>query len=134
MSTLKLENVTVKAGHAMLLQGVSLSIGAGEFVALVGPNGAGKTSLIRTALGLVPLSGGFANLGGKPVASLSGRERAALAAWLPQHSAITEDLTALELAAAARYRFHESRANALDASRQALKKAGCSGSRRARYK
>jgi iron complex transport system ATP-binding protein len=124
MSTLQLESVTVTASHATLLDGVSLSMGAGEFVALVGPNGAGKTSLIRTALGLTPLSSGSVQLGGKPVASLSGRERAAMAAWLPQHSAITEDLTALELVAAARYRFHESRASALDASRNALMKAG----------
>lgn len=124
MSTLQLENVTVKAAHATLLKSVSLSIGAGEFVALVGPNGAGKTSLIRTALGLTPLASGSSLLGGKPVDSLSGRERAAMAAWLPQHSAITEDLTALELVAAARYRFDEGRANALDASRAALRKAG----------
>lgn len=124
MSTLDLENATVIAGHATLLQGVSLSIGAGEFVALVGPNGAGKTSLIRAALGLTPLTSGSIQLGGRPVVSLSGRERAAMAAWLPQHSAITEDLTALELVAAARYRFHEGRAAALDASRAALTKSG----------
>ena len=121
---LELHNITVAAHHATLLNGVSLAIGAGEFVALVGPNGAGKTSLIKAALGILPLGSGEAKLGGRPVRSLSGRERAAMAAWLPQHSAVTEDLTALELVAAARYRFHEGRATALDASRSALKKAG----------
>lgn len=123
---LELSNITVKAAHTTLLDGVSLRVGQGEFVALVGPNGAGKTSLIKAALGILQPSAGLAALGGKPVATLTGRERAALAAWLPQHSAVTEDLTALELVAAARYRFHEPRQATLAAARKALLKAGAS--------
>jgi iron complex transport system ATP-binding protein len=39
-------------------EGLSLSLGAGEFVCLIGPNGAGKSTLIRTLAGLqAPLSG-----------------------------------------------------------------------------
>lgn len=46
---------------------VTLSIAAGEFVAVLGENGAGKTTLMRAFLGLVPLSHGAVRLHGIPV-------------------------------------------------------------------
>jgi len=39
-------------GDAQALDGVSLSVGEGEIVAIVGANGAGKSSLIRTIFGM----------------------------------------------------------------------------------
>lgn len=41
---------------------VSLSVGAGEIVAVVGPSGCGKTTLLRLLAGLEPLSGGSISL------------------------------------------------------------------------
>jgi iron complex transport system ATP-binding protein len=124
VTTLDLDQVTVRAGRATLLDGVSLSLAAGELVALVGPNGAGKTSLLRTALGLLRPSAGKVMLGGRAVGALRGRERAAAAAWLSQHGVVLEDLTAIELVAAARFRFHEGRAATLAAARRALARVG----------
>jgi iron complex transport system ATP-binding protein len=124
MIALEVDNVTVHANRAQLLESVSLRLGTGELVALVGPNGAGKTSLIRTALGLLQPTRGKVLLGGKPIGHLRARERAALAAWLPQQSGIVEDLTALELVSAARYRFQERRAMTLAAAKRALQRAG----------
>lgn len=41
-------------GEAIVVQGVSLDVGAGEIVALLGRNGMGKTTLIRSIMGLTP--------------------------------------------------------------------------------
>ncbi len=54
----KLDEVGVRYGSAWALQSVSLSIGAGERVALIGPNGSGKTTLLRVLNGLIEPSAG----------------------------------------------------------------------------
>jgi tungstate transport system ATP-binding protein len=56
----KLDEVGVRYGSTWALQSVSLSIGAGERVALVGPNGSGKTTLLRVLNGLIEPSAGTA--------------------------------------------------------------------------
>lgn len=120
---LDLEGVTVVQRGRTLLDHVSLGLEAREFLALVGPNGAGKTTLFRAALGLVAAQG-RALLDGRPVAAFPGRERAARVAWLPQQALVGEPIHALELVAAARFRFDEPRPVSLDAARAALARSG----------
>jgi tungstate transport system ATP-binding protein len=56
----KLDQVDVRYGATWALQSVSLSIRAGEHVALIGPNGSGKTTLLRVLNGLIEPSAGNA--------------------------------------------------------------------------
>jgi branched-chain amino acid transport system ATP-binding protein len=55
---LELRNVIAGYGAFTALWDVSLSVTAGEAVAVVGPNGAGKTTLMRVISGLVPTRSG----------------------------------------------------------------------------
>jgi len=54
---LVLEAVDAYYGSSHVLQGVSLTVGAGEVVLLLGRNGAGKTTVMRTVMGLVAAQG-----------------------------------------------------------------------------
>jgi zinc/manganese transport system ATP-binding protein/zinc transport system ATP-binding protein len=63
----ELSNVTSGYGPSPAIEGVSLKIRPGQFVAVVGPNGGGKTTLLRTILGTVKPSTGKVALRGKEV-------------------------------------------------------------------
>jgi ABC-2 type transport system ATP-binding protein len=64
---IEVEQVSKHYGALRALDGVSLTIGAGEFFGLLGPNGAGKTTLINILAGLVVATGGSARVMGHDV-------------------------------------------------------------------
>ncbi|TWT75546.1 Sulfate/thiosulfate import ATP-binding protein CysA [Posidoniimonas polymericola] len=71
---LRVENLTVTAGQP-LLEGVTFSVGAGEYAVLMGPTGSGKTSLLETLCGLRPRGRGRIEIGGRDVSRAAVAER-----------------------------------------------------------
>ena len=53
------KNLSVVSDGKTLLGNVSISIGKGEIVTLIGPNGGGKTILVKSLLGLRPVTSGL---------------------------------------------------------------------------
>jgi branched-chain amino acid transport system ATP-binding protein len=65
---LKVEGLAAGYGLIRALNGVSLEVGEGEFVAVIGPNGAGKTTLMRALTGLLRPEAGAIELAGRAIA------------------------------------------------------------------
>jgi zinc/manganese transport system ATP-binding protein len=65
-AVLELRGAAVRVGGTALWSGVDLTVGAGEFVAVLGPNGVGKTTLIKVLLGLLPVAAGQVRVLGQP--------------------------------------------------------------------
>ncbi|MFF4156713.1 metal ABC transporter ATP-binding protein [Streptomyces sp. NPDC001678] len=67
---LELRDTAVRVGGRTLWAGVNLTVGAGEFVAVLGPNGVGKSTLVRAVLGAMPVAAGEVRvLGARPGAA-----------------------------------------------------------------
>jgi iron complex transport system ATP-binding protein len=98
-AALELRGLTVRRGARTILSDISLSVAPGELLGVVGPNGAGKTTLLRAALGLQLFSAGDVRLGGRALASIDERERAAIAGYLPQERRVAWNMPARDIAA-----------------------------------
>ena len=83
-------------GHA-ILEGVSLSVPAGGFTALMGPNGSGKTTLIRAVAGTLARQAGTVRVGGADVSGLARRALARKVAVLRQEPRLDFDFLVHEV-------------------------------------
>jgi len=64
------DRLSVDLGGLRVVDGLTLRVGEGDFLALVGPNGGGKTTLLRVILGLERFSAGSVKVfGGLPGSS-----------------------------------------------------------------
>jgi branched-chain amino acid transport system ATP-binding protein len=94
---LRLEDVSSGYGEAVVVSGVSLSLGEGEALAVLGRNGTGKTTLLNTIVGVTRRFGGRLTLDGKDVTRLRPEQRAqAGVGWVPQERNIFRSLTVEE--------------------------------------
>jgi sulfonate transport system ATP-binding protein len=78
-------------GSYPAVEGVSLAVSAGEFVAIVGPTGCGKSTLLNIAAGLIAPSSGRIDVFGAPLAGLNRQ-----AGYLFQAEALFPWKTALD--------------------------------------
>lgn len=80
------DDLTLRYGRKLALQGLSLRIPQGRIHAVVGANGAGKTSLFRILLGFQSQSGGYARILGHDCDALNEHVRARIGFVNEEHS------------------------------------------------
>jgi len=94
---LKLVNITKRFGSLTANDGISLTLGEGEILALLGENGAGKTTLMNILFGHYVADEGHVEVFGERLAA--GLPDAALAAGIGmvhQHFSLADNLTVLD--------------------------------------
>ena len=75
MSALSLRGLKKSFGGNAILNGVSLDVEAGEFIALVGPSGCGKSTLLRILAGLDHADSGDIFVGGRDMSPVAAADR-----------------------------------------------------------
>ncbi len=100
---LQAEHITVHGDGREIVSDCSLTVRAGEVLAILGPNGAGKTTLLKAVLGLVRSALGRVRAGGRDLLRLPADARARLVAYVPQRSGLQAALSVREVVAMGRY-------------------------------
>lgn len=84
MRRLQAEDLSYHIDNRQILNGISVTVNAGDNIALLGANGAGKSTLLRILLGLLVPSAGHVNILGQPLSRLNRRSIARHLAYVPQ--------------------------------------------------
>ena len=92
--SIEIQGIERSFGDFAALRGVDLSIGEGEFVALLGPSGSGKTTLLRILAGLEFSDRGALCVDGVDLAHVPARDRRM--GFVFQHYALFRHMTAAE--------------------------------------
>lgn len=96
-SVLSTHTVTKSYGGRRVVDGVSISVSAGEVVGLLGPNGAGKTTTFYMCVGLAAPDTGHVSLNGVDISREPMYARARLGiGYLPQEASVFRKLTVRE--------------------------------------
>ena len=74
MSVLAVSDLAKSFGGVRAVDGVSFTVGAGEFLALIGPNGAGKSTCFNMINGQLKPDAGRILFAGRDIAGLPARE------------------------------------------------------------
>jgi multiple sugar transport system ATP-binding protein len=94
LASLELSNIRKAYGAVPVLDDVSLTMEAREFVAFLGPSGSGKSTLLRIIAGLETLDSGEVRLGGQRIDPLPPGDRGV--AMVFQHYALYPHMTVRE--------------------------------------
>jgi branched-chain amino acid transport system ATP-binding protein len=84
-------------GETVVLEDISLALGAGETLSIIGRNGVGKSTLLATIMGHTTLHGGRVSLHGNDISTLATYRRVAAGlGYVPQEREIFPSLTLRE--------------------------------------
>ncbi|MGO8806840.1 MAG: ABC transporter ATP-binding protein, partial [Candidatus Bathyarchaeia archaeon] len=97
MVSLNIDGVECRYGSIKILENVSISVKAGDFVGILGPNGSGKSTLLKSISRTLKPSKGAIILNDKDIYTLKNIEVAKQLAVVPQDNTISFSFTALEV-------------------------------------
>jgi sulfate transport system ATP-binding protein len=89
--TVEVRDLRKSFGATAALDGISLSVAKGEFLALLGPSGSGKTSLLRVLAGLEFAESGRITIDGQPMDGVPASQRGI--GFVFQHYALFRHMT-----------------------------------------
>ncbi|KAF1066196.1 ABC transporter ATP-binding protein [Variovorax sp.] len=96
-TVLEIRGLQAGYGATPILQGVDLTVGKGEIVALIGRNGVGKTTTMRCLMGLLRTRGGGVRFLGRDIETLTSDARARLGiGYVPQGREVFPRMTVAE--------------------------------------
>jgi len=96
-TVLEIRGLQAGYGATPILQGVDLTVGKGEIVALIGRNGVGKTTTMRCLMGLLRTRGGGIRFLGRDIETLASDARARLGiGYVPQGREVFPRMTVAE--------------------------------------
>ncbi|GAA3471513.1 ABC transporter ATP-binding protein [Nonomuraea roseola] len=115
-------------GRTTALEGVSLSIGEGEIVAITGPSGSGKSTLLHCLAGIIRPEAGEVTFAGQRVDSLGDADRTRLRresfGIVFQHGELVPELSAMENVALPLLFGGHARQESLRSAMEALERLG----------
>ena len=74
-SSVHVRDLRVVMGGNSIIDGLQLDILPGEFIVLLGPSGCGKSTLLNAVAGLIEVSGGQVEIGGRDVTWVDPKDR-----------------------------------------------------------
>ncbi|MBN8692209.1 MAG: ABC transporter ATP-binding protein [Bacteroidetes bacterium] len=99
---LELKDIHIGYADKVVQAGITLSIDAGQFIALAGNNGCGKSTLLKTICGVIPLLKGTLLIDGKNAAELTAAQLASQVAVVLTDKISGFNLTAFDVVASGR--------------------------------
>ncbi len=94
---LEVQEIHVAYGQVNVLYGISLSVKSGEILCLLGRNGGGKTTIMKSIMGLLPLTSGTITLNGTAISTLPAHEIPRMRiGYVPQGRRLFPELTVSE--------------------------------------
>ncbi|MBX9851404.1 MAG: ABC transporter ATP-binding protein [Cytophagaceae bacterium] len=85
----EIHDLTVSYSRKPVLWGIDLTIPSGSLVGIIGPNGAGKSTILKTTMGLIPVSSGYIKLFGKDLDEVRDK-----VSYVPQRESVDWDFPA----------------------------------------
>ena len=110
----EVRGATVTRSQRALLDDVSLTVEAGEVLAVMGENGAGKSTLLKLLAGDFAPDRGTILLDGRPLDEWSMREQALRRAVMPQQTSLAFAFSAFEVVMLGRLPHDQGRPGAVD--------------------